>query len=281
MTLTARLNLWLYGITKHWLKGVLLFWLIFASGPVAAPVLMKLGAEAPARAIYSLYQPFCHRFAFRSFFLFGEQAAYPLAAAPTDYKSFESYAGQSPLPAQMAANQLPMPPFGIRNMPEFEAIQLNGITTGLTIYDNLEPQSQADAANFARVQLAAGAFLGNDQMGFKLAVCERDISIYLGLLFAAVIYSVPRVRRRLRPLPIWMYLIIGLGPIGLDGFSQLLGYPPFNLWPARETTPLFRALTGLIFGLATAWLGYPNIELSMNETRALLGQKLRKAGLIR
>ena len=66
-------------------------------------------------------------------------------------------------------------------------------------------------------------------------------------------------------------MLLGIAPIGLDGFSQL--FSQFNwewlsaLVPYRESTPFLRVLTGALFGLATAWFAYPNIEESMSETR--------------
>jgi len=76
-----------------------------------------------------------------------------------------------------------------------------------------------------------------------------------------------------------LYVFLGLGPIGLDGFSQLLGYPPFNLWPPRETLPVFRVLTGAIFGLMSAWLAFPYLELSMQDARRDIEAKLWRAGV--
>jgi uncharacterized membrane protein len=121
--------------------------------------------------------------------------------------------------------------------------------------------------------------VGNKEMGYKMALCERDMFIYAALLLGGILYSIPRVRRRLRPVPLWLYVFLGLGPIGLDGFSQLLGYPPFELWPARETLPQFRVLTGFIFGLMTAWLGFPYLDISMQSTRRQVERKLRSAGI--
>lgn len=116
-------------------------------------------------------------------------------------------------------------------------------------------------------------------MGYKMTLCGRDITIYLAMFIGGLIYSIPVVRRRLRPVPIWLYLILGIGPIAIDGFSQLLGYPPFSLWPPRETTPYFRGLTGALFGLINVWLGFPYLELSMRDTREQLEAKLARAGV--
>jgi uncharacterized membrane protein len=75
-----------------------------------------------------------------------------------------------------------------------------------------------------------------------------------------------------------LYIFVGLGPIGLDGFSQLLGYPPFNFWEVRETEPIFRVATGGVFGLMNAWLGFPYIERAMQDTIDQLTLKFRQAG---
>jgi uncharacterized membrane protein len=128
--------------------------------------------------------------------------------------------------------------------------------------------------------MAARDFKGNDEMGYKMTLCERDIFIYLALLTGGFIYAIPVVRRRLRPAPIWLYAFLGLGPIGIDGFSQLLGYPPFELWPPRETLPIFRVVTGALFGLMSAWLAFPYLELAMRDTREQIELKLRERNIL-
>lgn len=278
MTWRLRSNLWLLSLTRYWLRFVIVFWLIFGTLPWVAPVLMRLGATGAANAIYSFYTPMCHRFPFRSFFLFGEQHAYPLDAAGTGLRSFESYAGQSPIPMEMRANVLPRPPFGIRSMPAFSGVVISGEYVPVEILPDMTAREGDASVNFARLQLASSSFIGNAEMGYKTAVCERDVSIYTGLGVTALLFAIPAVRRKVRPLPIWLYLFIGLGPIGIDGFSQLLSYAPFQWWPPREASPLFRVVTGFLFGFMTGWLGYPNIELSMRDTRRAIVAKLRAAG---
>ena len=111
-------------------------------------------------------------------------------------------------------------------------------------------------------------FLGNDAMGYKVALCERDIAIYSALLLFGLVFAL--TGRKIKPLTWLLWIIIGLGPIGLDGFSQLLsqtGLGIFDWLPLRESTPFLRTLTGACFGLATAWFGYPYIEESVQENR--------------
>jgi uncharacterized membrane protein len=113
-----------------------------------------------------------------------------------------------------------------------------------------------------------------------VAFCQRDVAIYGALLLFGVIFAV--TKRRIPPLPTLLWLIIGLGPIGLDGFSQLLSQPPLgdfallNWLPLRESTPLLRTLTGAIFGFTTGWFGYPMVEETMQDTRRALLVKFKR-----
>jgi hypothetical protein len=61
--------------------------------------------------------------------------------------------------------------------------------------------------------------------------------------------------------------------------SQLLSYPHFMLWPVRETSPEFRVVTGALFGFMNAWLAFPYLEASFRETRDVLHDKLKRAGI--
>src|SRR3990170_3912801 len=129
---------------------------------------------------------------------------------------------------------------------------------------------------------AARAFTGNPQMGYKVAFCERDVAIYAAILLGGLIYGLPFVRRRLRPMHLVAWGLIGIAPIALDGFSQLFSNYPYNTlaifsWlPSRESTPLLRTLTGGLFGLCNAWLAYPYVEESMREVRQELEVKLAR-----
>ena len=122
---------------------------------------------------------------------------------------------------------------------------------------------------YSVTRFAARSYVGDETVGYKVALCERDIAIYASILLFGVIFGL--TGRRIKPLHWMLWLLIGLGPIGLDGFSQLLSQFDWAwfaaLVPYRESTPFLRVLTGALFGLTTAWFAYPNIEESMNETR--------------
>lgn len=121
----------------------------------------------------------------------------------------------------------------------------------------------------------AREYVGNDVVGYKMALCERDIAIYGSIFLFGLVYAA--TGRRLKPMHWMVWILIGMGPIGLDGFSQLFSQMEWT-WlvqflPYRESTPLLRVLTGALFGIATAWFAYPNMEESMAETRQFFVKK--------
>ena len=229
-------------VARKWLWIVMSILAAYISLPWLAPTLAWAGLSAPADLIYTLYSPFCHQFAFRSPFLYGEQAFYPRAAAGMDYQPFEVYAVESEVFleqyqywTQRFGGPAPQTPLTVDDLRNFSVAQ----------------------------QLAARHFVGDESFGYKTSLCARDLATFSMIFIGGLIYW--RFRWRIRPLPLLLYLFVGLGPIAIDGFSQLLSYPPFELWPARETTPYFRLVTGGLFGLMSAWLGFPHIERSMQD----------------
>jgi len=217
-----RLNQGLLVFAKHWLAVFNLLVFSYVSLPFAAPVLMEAGAVGPANLLYTLYSPFCHQLAFRSWFLFGEQPAYPSGLADTDLQSY-------------------------------------GEATGF------------DERDYA----AARAFRGDERLGYKVALCERDIAIYGGILLAGLVFG--PLKRHVKPLPIALWLLMGVLPIALDGGSQLLSVFPLYPLPARESTPFLRSFTGALFGVMNVWMAYPYVEQSMRETHAAISAKLSVA----
>jgi uncharacterized membrane protein len=115
---------------------------------------------------------------------------------------------------------------------------------------------------------AARHFLGNETMGYKMALCQRDIAIYGAIFLFGLVFSLSG--RKIKPLPWYLWILMAVVPIGLDGFSQLLsqtGWAIFAWIPLRESTPLFRVITGVLFGLGSAWFGFPYLEESILENR--------------
>lgn len=92
--------------------------------------------------------------------------------------------------------------------------------------------------------------------GYQTCLCSRCLAIYGSILLAGVGLSFLRKSRTLRALP-WYGWLLGMVPMALDGFTQLFGL--------RESNLALRLLTGLIFGVATAWFLFPQIEEAAHQ----------------
>jgi uncharacterized membrane protein len=214
-----RFSLW---FSKHYLQVVMGFLILVVGLAFLAPVLMEWGLPDAAQSIYNLYHPFCHQLAFRSLFLFGEQAFYT------------------------------------RELANIEGLMTYGEAAGLYEED------------FA----TASAFLGSPEMGYKVALCQRDIAIQSSLLIFTLIFAL--ARQKIKPIPIFIWFIFGLLPIALDGGTQLLsqlGLQWLSWLTPRESAPWQRLLTGVLFGLSSAWFIFPILRESLLETRFALEKK--------
>lgn len=211
-----------YWLSRHLIGLVNFIVFIYLALPFIAPILMSVGASAPARVIYGLYGFACHQLAFRSWFVFGEQPAYPRSEA------------------------------GVEGLIPFE--QSIGI-----------PDEDI---------LSARTFTGNEQVGFKIALCQRDVAIYAAIVGFGLLYTL--TKRKLPAIPWYLWILFGLVPIGIDGVSQLLSQPPWSFFSYRESTPFLRTLTGAMFGFFTAWFGFPIMEQSRQENLKILDAKLAR-----
>lgn len=208
-----------YWFSNHYMGVFNFFVFLYVGLAVAAPILQKNGLATPAQVIYAVYGRLCHQLSFRSWFLFGEQFAYP---------------------------------------------RLSAGVSGLLTY--------AEATGFDPHNLRmAHEFVGNARLGFKMALCQRDMAIYGSILAFGLIFSL--TKRKLKALPLWAWVVFGMVPIGLDGVSQLVSQLPFDLLAYRESTPLLRTITGALFGFTTAWFGYPIVEETMVDTRNIMVKK--------
>jgi uncharacterized membrane protein len=117
-------------------------------------------------------------------------------------------------------------------------------------------------------------------MGYKVALCQRDVAIYAAMLLFGLAFSLLRKWfPHFQPIPWYVWILLGIVPIGLDGGSQLISqfFPQVQKFiPYRESTPFLRTVTGALFGLFTAWFGYPYVEESMTETHAYMQRRLER-----
>jgi uncharacterized membrane protein len=111
--------------------------------------------------------------------------------------------------------------------------------------------------------LARQRFLGTAQIGWKMAICQRDIAMYGALFVGGLVFGL--LRKRLRPLSLLGYALC-LVPMFIDGSTQLVGL--------HESTPLLRVLTGTVVGLGTVWVLYPRLDSAFAEVREQANQRV-------
>ncbi len=127
---------------------------------------------------------------------------------------------------------------------------------------------------YSRAELVALAgepvslrWIGNAQVGYKIAVCQRDVAIYGGWFLWGMLYGL--VRHWLKPISVRTFVLM-LVPMAIDGGGQMVG-----LW---SSTWLTRAITGLLFGLAVVLLAYPYLEQGMHDMHHEAEQMLAEGG---
>ena len=129
-------------------------------------------------------------------------------------------------------------------------------------------------------------FVGNVQMGWKVAWSDRMVSMYTSMFVFGLLWW--PLRRKLRPLPFWGLLLLWL-PMALDGTSHMLsdilgglenGFRYNNAWLAVLTGRLLpasfyvgnalgsfnswmRLITGVLFGLGTIGYIFPMLDASL------------------
>jgi uncharacterized membrane protein len=98
------------------------------------------------------------------------------------------------------------------------------------------------------------SFIGSPEIGWKVALCQRDVAIYASVFLTGLLYGL--VRHRVRKLPFKIYILFVI-PIAVDGLTQLFGWRESNWW--------LRTLTGALFGFASVWFAYPYLEEAMQD----------------
>jgi len=130
-------------------------------------------------------------------------------------------------------------------------------------------------------------FIGNPEMGWKVAWSDRMVSMFTSLwLFGLSWWP---LRRRLKPLS-WWGLVLLMLPMALDGTSHLIsdlagigqGFRDSNTWLAALTynafptgfyagdewgsfNSLMRLLTGFLFGLGIVWFSFPYLDVAFSQ----------------
>jgi uncharacterized membrane protein len=168
------------------------------------------------------------------------------------------------------------------------------------------PLSQIVTVTQSVDPLVLRQFIGGPEGGWKVAYSDRMVSMYTGFWIAALVFAT--FRRRIRPLPVWGFLLLCL-PMALDGGTHLLsdvqagqnfgtGFRDANMWLAQLTNSalpaafyagdalgsfnsIMRLLTGALFGAATVWFVFPYMDASFYEVQEELEDKVRQRSVRR
>jgi uncharacterized membrane protein len=137
-------------------------------------------------------------------------------------------------------------------------------------------------------------FIGNPEMGWKVAWSDRMVSMFTSTWLFGLLWW--PLRRRWPKLPLWG-LVLFLLPMAVDGGSHFIGdlagigqgFRDNNAWLAALTNHAFpasfyagdawgsfnslmRLLTGILFGLGIVWFGYPYLDEAFSpRTRLVAG----------
>ena len=131
-------------------------------------------------------------------------------------------------------------------------------------------------------------FIGNPDMGWKVAWSDRMVSMYTSILFGGLLYGL--VRKRMKPVSFWAFAIL-LVPMIIDGgthaFSDLAGigqgFRDTNIWLQILTKHIFsatfyqgdalgsfnswmRLITGILLGMGLVGFAYPYVNDSFADT---------------
>jgi uncharacterized membrane protein len=146
-------------------------------------------------------------------------------------------------------------------------------------------------------------FVGNPQMGWKVAWSDRMVAMFASLWLFGLLWG--GLRRLIRRLPWWGLILLWL-PMVSDGITHVisdasgigLGFRDSNAWLAGLTAnslpaafysgdawgsfnSLMRLLTGALFGLGTVWYLYPFLEEAFAVTRRVMTIKYRSLDMPR
>lgn len=138
-------------------------------------------------------------------------------------------------------------------------------------------------------------FIGNPEMGWKVAWSDRMVSMFTSLLPFGLLWSV--LPKRIRRIP-WWGLILFLLPMAIDGGTHMIsdfagignGFRDSNLWLAALTQYAFRPefyagdalgsfnslariLSGVFFAAGMVWFGYPYLDEGFRDVAYSISYK--------
>lgn len=141
-------------------------------------------------------------------------------------------------------------------------------------------------------------FIGNPEMGWKVAWSDRMVSMYTSLLLISWLWY--PFRKRVKGLSLWGFVLFLL-PMFVDGSTHFLsdfagigqGFRDTNAWLAALTNNAFaptfyagdalgsfnswmRLLTGVLFGVGLVWFAFPILQDTARQTARLVELKFQR-----
>ena len=142
---------------------------------------------------------------------------------------------------------------------DYYPLQMAGIPNVIS-YEEMSGNMAVDAR-------AAQDFIGSIKVGYKTALCQRDLAILVGIIFAGFGFTLSK--RKWEAIPILYWIILGVVPLFLDGSVQWIHNilsVSRGCW-SWESTPLLRTATGFLFGFTTGLFLFPKLEQSLWITK--------------
>lgn len=211
-------------IGRHIVELMVLFFLIHATLPILSPIAFRLGIPSVGRTIQYVYKYLCHQRVDRSIFMFSE---------------VEESKGLSKL-ARF---------YTVEDLQEYGVIP------------EVNPYSPIPAWNRT---FFGYPYYGNDEVGYKVAYCIRDTSIYTTLSVSSLILYVWLKRRKKNiKVPLWVLAVFML-PMAIDGLFQLSAEWLALSWVPEVyfTNNVKRIVTGVLFGIGFALFVIPSLKKS-------------------
>ena len=145
-------------------------------------------------------------------------------------------------------------------------------------------------------------FVGNEQMGWKVAWSDRMVSMFTSIWLFGVFWGL--VKKKIKALPWWGLALLIL-PMAVDGTTHFIsdlagigqGFRDSNTWLAVLTNYRFvntfysgdawgsfnawmRLISGVLFGLGIVWFGFSYINEVFSNSSEIAQYKIQSRSLL-
>lgn len=115
-------------------------------------------------------------------------------------------------------------------------------------------------------------YVGNEVVGYKTAICIRDLAIYIALLFTGILYMAYSRKNggKIYKFSFKFCLMLML-PMAVDVLIQILGqiFDWSFVTDAYINSIIKRIITGALFGIGFSLFIFPNLQDSLDDKKEL------------